>query len=72
MATLVQLQARLEQLKAARDSGALTVRKGDDLVTYRSLTEIDEIIAALENQIGNFDSTAPAVRRVRIHMNEGW
>lgn len=72
MATLSQLQARLEQLKAARDSGALSVRKGDDSVTYRTLAELNATIAALENDIAALSSTAPRVRTIRIMSKDGW
>jgi hypothetical protein len=51
MATLAQNQARLESLKAARDTGALRVRHGDTDTTFRSLDELERIIAQLEGTI---------------------
>lgn len=72
MATLSDLQARLEQLKIARDSGALSVRKGDDSVTYRSLAEINATIAAIEAEIAAVSSVTPRVRTIRIHGKDGW
>jgi DNA-binding FadR family transcriptional regulator len=37
----------LAALKAARNSGALTVRHGDTMTTFRSLAEMDQIISDL-------------------------
>lgn len=71
MATLSELQAQLAALKLARNSGALVVRKGDDMVTYRSLKEIEEIIAQLEGEIAALTDT-PRVRTIRFHDKDGW
>lgn len=51
MATLSELNTRLAALKAARDSGALIVKHGNTSTTFRSLSEIEQIIAALEAEI---------------------
>lgn len=71
MATVDEMQAELAALKSARNSGALVVRKGDDMVTYRSLKEITDIIAQLEAEIAAATATT-RVRRVRFHDKDGW
>lgn len=63
MATTSELQTRLEALKKARDTGVLTARQGDNLTTFRSLSEIERTIAALENEIAAAGGTSR--RRVR-------
>lgn len=42
--TLAQAQAKLDALMAANESGSLSVRYGDRQVTYRSATEIIELV----------------------------
>lgn len=44
-------ETELAALKTARNSGVLTVRHGETLTTYRSLAEIDSIIAKIEAEI---------------------
>lgn len=51
MADLATLQAQLEALKTARNSGVLIVRHGDEQVTYRSRAEIDSIIDSIQGEI---------------------
>lgn len=51
MATLAQLQAQLEALKTARNSGVLTIRSGEHYVQYRTLAEMSQAIRALEADI---------------------
>lgn len=51
MATLAQLQAQLEALKTARNSGVLTIRNGEQYVQYRTLAEMSQAIRALEADI---------------------
>lgn len=68
MATTAELTIRLEALKKARDTGSLQVRHGDTSVTYRSLAEITDIIAAIEKEIAE---AAGAVRRVRYIRQRG-
>lgn len=45
------LATELAALKKARNSGVLTVKHGETQTTYRSLTEIDRIIAKIEAEI---------------------
>lgn len=51
MATLAQLNARLDALQAALGQGALMVQHGDTRVQYRTVEEIRSAIAAVEQQI---------------------
>lgn len=63
MSSVSELTARLVALKKARDTGVLTVRHGDDSTTFRSVEEIERIIAALEIEIADLGGTTR--RRVR-------
>lgn len=49
--TAAQLQGWIDSLKAARGSGTLSVRHGDEMVTFRSLEEINAAIAANEQEL---------------------
>lgn len=60
--SLAAKQARLEALRKARDSGALTVMHNGESVTYRSLSEIERIISTLEGEIGTAAGTTPTRR----------
>lgn len=46
-----QLQQRIAAIRAARDSGVQSVRHGDTQTIWRSLADVNEIIASLENQL---------------------
>jgi hypothetical protein len=63
MTTTSELQTRLDALKKARDTGVLTARQGDNLTTFRSLSEVERTIAALEKAIAAAQGTV----RGRIH-----
>ena len=69
MATISELQTRLALLKKARDSGVLTVRQNDSMVTYRTLSEIERTIAALENDIAGLSGTTRRPRIVRVYQS---
>ena len=55
--TADELQARITTLRTARDSGVLTVKHGDELTTFRSLKELNEILADLEGQLAALTGT---------------
>ena len=58
-----QLQARIDALRTARDSGVLIVRHGDTSTQFRSLAELNSILANLEAEL---DAATDNVRsRVR-------
>jgi hypothetical protein len=69
MTDVTALQTRLDALKKARASGVLTVRHGDTQTTFRSLDEIDRIIASLEAEIASASGTPR--RRVRYIYQAG-
>lgn len=45
------LQTRLSKLKAARDSGVLSVSDQGVSTTFRSLSEMERVIASLQREI---------------------
>lgn len=57
-----QLEARITALRKARDTGALIVRHGDTSTQFRSLNEIEEILADLESQL----ATAQGTKKSRV------
>jgi hypothetical protein len=63
MATVVELEARLEALKAQRDSPVARVSYGGRMVEYRGTAEIARAIAELEPELQAAQGTAP-VRKV--------
>lgn len=56
-----ELQTRLAEIRKARDSGVLMVKHGETSTTFRSLSEMNLIIAELEGRINELSSTT--VRR---------
>jgi hypothetical protein len=64
------LTARLAALKAALGSGILTVRDGDQSVTYQSAADISRAIAFTQAEI---DAAEPVKRKrmVRIELRAG-
>ncbi|AXS39233.1 hypothetical protein [Breoghania sp. L-A4] len=68
--TLEGLQARLEKLHVARDSGTHSVRFGEEEVRYRTDTELASAIAALERRITALQGRKP-VRTVYINSTKG-
>lgn len=71
MATLTELAARLEAIRAARDSGVLSARHGDTSSTFRTLDEMDRIIASIEAEIAG-RTNPQRVRIVRINSGNSW
>jgi hypothetical protein len=61
MATISQLETRIEKLKRARASGHARVTYGDRTVEYRSVDEINAAIAADERDLASLRGS----RRVR-------
>lgn len=53
MATAEQIQARIDKLEAARDSGAASITDADGKsMTLRPGPELDRLIARLKRQLG--------------------
>jgi hypothetical protein len=70
MATMTDLQSRLEALKAQRDSAVARVSYEGRSVEYRGTAEIARAIAELERELQALQGTAP-VRPIRIHTAKG-
>ena len=70
MATLAELEARLEALKAQRDSAVARVSYDGRSVEYRGTAEIARAIADLERELQAAQGTSP-VRQIRIYTSKG-
>ena len=70
MATIPELQARLEALKAQRDSAVARVSYDGRSVEYRGTAEIGRAIAELERELQALQGKAP-VRQIRVYTSKG-
>jgi hypothetical protein len=70
MATVAELEARLEALKAQRDSAVARVSYDGRTVEYRGTAEIARAIAELERELQTMQGTSP-VRQIRIYTSKG-
>jgi hypothetical protein len=70
MATVAELEARLEALKAQRDSAVARVSYDGRMVEYRGTAEIARAIAELERELQAQQGNAP-VRQIRIYTSKG-
>jgi hypothetical protein len=70
MATVVELGARLEALKAQRDSAVARVSYDGRSVEYRGTAEIARAIADLERELQAAQGTSP-VRQIRVYTSKG-
>ena len=70
MATVVELEARLEALKAQRDSAVARVSYDGRSVEYRGTAEIARAIADLERELQAAQGTSP-VRQIRVYTSKG-
>jgi hypothetical protein len=70
MATVTELEARLEALKAQRDSAVARVSYDGRSVEYRGTAEINSAIAELERELSALQGTAP-VRQIRVYTSKG-
>jgi hypothetical protein len=70
MATIEELEARLEALKAQRDSAVARVSYDGRTIEYRGTAEIARAIADLERELQVAHGTAP-VRQIRIYTSKG-
>ena len=71
MATVAELEARLETLKAQRDSAVARVSYDGRTVEYRGTTEIARAIAELERELQALQGKSP-VRQIRIYTSKGY
>ena len=70
MATVAELEARLEALKAQRDSAVARVSYDGRSVEYRGTAEIARAIADLERELQALEGTVP-VRQIRVYTSKG-
>jgi hypothetical protein len=70
MATIPELEARLETLKVQRDSVVARVSYDGRSVEYRGTAEIARAIADLERELQALEGKAP-VRQIRIYTSKG-
>lgn len=60
-----ELQTRITALRKARDSGVLIVRHGDEMTQFRSLAELNKILADLESELATSQGTSrPRVKYI--------
>jgi hypothetical protein len=70
MATATELEARLEALKAQRDSAVARVSYDGRMVEYRGTAEIARAIAELERELQALQGSTP-VRQIRVFTSKG-
>jgi hypothetical protein len=70
MATVAELEARLEALKAQRDSAVARVSYDGRSVEYRGTAEIARAIAELERELLVLQGTT-SVRQIRVYTSKG-
>ena len=70
MATIAELKSRRDALSAQRSSGVARVSYDGKTVDYRSVSEIDRAIEALEREIGAAEGRR-IVRQLRVTTTKG-
>jgi hypothetical protein len=70
MATVTELEARLEALKAQRDSAVARVSYDGRSVEYRGTAEIARAIADLERELQALQGST-SVRQIRVYTSKG-
>ena len=71
MATVAELEARLEALRAQRDSAVARVSYDGRSVEYRGTAEIAQAIADLERELHALQGKTP-VRQIRVYTSKGY
>ena len=70
MATVAELEARLQALKAQRDSAVARVSYDGRTIEYRGAAEIARAIAELERELQALEGKT-AVRQIVIYTSKG-
>ena len=70
MTTIPELEARLEALKAQRDSAVARVTYDGRSVEYRGTADIARAIAELERELQALEGKTP-VRQIRLYTSKG-
>lgn len=64
--TAAQIQSRIDALEKARDSGVSMVRHGGTITQWRTVAELDNILAGLYARLDNTNGTTkPRVNYVQ-------
>ena len=71
MATIAELETRLEALKAQRDSTVARVSCDGRMAEDRGTVEISSAIAELERELQALQGKA-AVRQIRVYASKGY
>ena len=73
--TILELEARRDAIQAARDTGTVKFVYAGREQTYRSLSEMDRVIADLTRRLsvlpGSDVSLPPTVRNARLKSTKG-
>ena len=64
--TASQIQARIDSLQKARDTGVRSIRHGDTSTEWRDLDDLNRIISDLRAQLATVEETP----RVRVNYIE--
>jgi hypothetical protein len=70
MATVAELEARLEALRAQRDTAVARVSYDGRSVEYRGTAEIARAIADLERELAALQGKSP-LRQIRVYTSKG-
>lgn len=71
MTDIATITARIEKLKALRDTGVVTVKHGETLATNRPLAEIEATIASLEKELAAANGTSKRRVRYPVQLSKG-
>jgi hypothetical protein len=71
MATVAELEFRLDALRAQRDSAVARVSYDGRMVEYRGTAEIARAIADLERELQALQGKA-LVRQIRVYTDKGY
>jgi uncharacterized small protein (DUF1192 family) len=66
------LAQRIAILKAHRDSGVLIVKSAENQMTFRSLDELDRIIATLEAEQERRSNPRRRYKTFTVNTRSGW
>lgn len=67
--TPAEIKTRIDRLQRARDSGVLNIKHGETSTSYRSLAEMEAVLASLKADLARAEG-APRRRR-SFYVNYG-
>lgn len=71
MTDLEKLQQQRDQLRASRATGAERIRRGDNDTQFRSLKDVDAILADLDRQIAVLSGAKQPIKRLYFRGGKG-